>query len=531
MPGPFAGRTIAVVNDLSLDEQVYLYDTTRRIKTAIQAGHDQFGRHVDEYRINDPEFGVYLFFLEPSTRTKESFRNAVKFHNLKVNDFHAESSSFTKQESIADTVKMLFGYSSRSMFIIRTKQEGVCRWLETVVGDYAEKMGMPPAPFVNAGDGKHEHPTQEFLDEFSFLEHRNWDRSHVHIALVGDLFHGRTVHSKADGLRIFREVHLDLVAPEELAMPPYYEERMLENGYHVRTFPSIEAYLKDGNPADIWYFTRLQLERMGDEVLEKADMLRDSVTFREEFIHRLPEGCRFYHPLPRHREHPVIPHFLDGTPLNGWDEQSMNGYFTRIAGVGMVGGLYGHDFTGEHRKPETYTDDFVEEVTVRQPKQRREYKVGIKPVDNGIVIDHIGRGDDVEKIWAHIDKIRRILQLNRTSSHGVFPSDRSTSHKGIISLPEVLSFDETQIKMLGAIAPGCTLNIIKDQEVLRKYRLHMPPRVYNFREISCKNESCVSNPALYEHVRPEFYRSEHATFVCRYCEKPHTFAEIWNDNR
>ncbi len=517
----FSGRSIQIVRDLSVDEQVYLYEQSRDLKQALQERHN-----VEAYRINDPEVAVYLLFLEDSTRTKESFRNAAKFHAVRVNDFSAQGSSLKKNESITDTVRMLVGYSSRSIFVVRSRLEGVCRWLERVIGDYTDKLGLPRASFINAGDGRHEHPTQEFLDEFSFLQQRDWDRSHLPLALVGDLFHGRTVHSKVDGMRVFREVQVDLVAPPELAMPVHYVDQMRENGFEVRLFPSIRAYLDAGNVASSWYFTRLQLERMGDQLLEKADSLRNSVTFQQDYMSRVPDGCRFFHPLPRHSVTPTIPSFLDRTSLNGWDEQSMNGYFTRIVQIGMLGGSIGKGFDGQAATPLDYPDDFVEEAATRtSPKP--DYKIGIKPVASGMVIDHIGTGKSVEQIWDHIFKIRNILGLHVVGSQGVFLSGQTGTHKGLISLPNVAEFDERLVKMLGAIAPGCTLNIVDNAQVVRKYRLHMPRRVYDFDQISCKNEACVSHPDNYEHVIPEFLRSGATTFVCKYCEKPHDFQDIW----
>ena len=199
--GPFKGRTIAVVNDLSIDEQRYLYQKTRELKHLVSTGGDY--RH---FKINDPDYQVYIIFMEDSTRTRESFRNASKFLGARTNIFDAASSSFNKNESITDAIKMLYGYSSDSCFIMRTKLEGTCRWLEEALGRYAEISGGPLPAFINAGDGKHEHPTQEFLDEFTFLEKLNWNDDHIHIALAGDLYHGRTVHSKADGLKVFRNV-------------------------------------------------------------------------------------------------------------------------------------------------------------------------------------------------------------------------------------------------------------------------------------------------------------------------------------
>ncbi|MFP4113306.1 MAG: aspartate carbamoyltransferase [Spirochaetota bacterium] len=520
---PFSGRTIQVVRDLSVDEQLYLYEQTRLLKEALIAGD---GEAVKRFRLARPDLGVYLFFLEESTRTKESFRNAAKFHDVKLNDFSAAGSSFVKKESITDTVKMLVGYSLESVFVVRSKLEGTCRWLEDAIGTYAQKAGLPPVAFINGGDGRHEHPTQEFLDEFSFLEHLSWDRSHIHLALVGDLFHGRTVHSKVDGLQVFGEVEVDLVAPAEIGMPDHYVEQMKERGFAVRAFESIEEYLADQKVAPLWYFTRLQLERMGEQLLDKADRLRQSVTFRRDFLGRLSGGTRFFHPLPRHQVTPTIPSFLDETPLNAWDGQSMNGYYTRMIELALVAGHLGDDFSGRVRDLPDYPDDFVHEVSART-KRKPDYKIGIKPVDNGIVIDHIGRGSSPAAIWDQIDKVRRILGLNRISSHGVFTSNRGAGYKGIISLPDLLALAEHEVKMLGASAPGCTLNIVQEGNVVRKYRMGMPPRVYNLPGISCKNEDCISHPSHHEPINAEFLRAGENRYVCKYCERPHAFGEIW----
>jgi aspartate carbamoyltransferase len=519
----FKGRTIAVVNDLSLDEQLYLYEKTAELKEKYLKGED-----LSDFMINDPDFAVYLIFLENSTRTKESFRNAALFHNVKMNVFDGSTSSFKKSESFVDTIKMLFGYSKRSIFILRTPEEGVCRALEENLTDYAKKLGREKPGFINGGDGKHEHPTQEFLDEFSFLEQKKWDNSQIHIVLTGDLYHGRTVHSKVDGLKIFKKVTVDLVAPNELALPESYEQRMVENGFHVRKFESIEKYLGQDSIGDIWYFTRLQLERMGDKILDKASQLRKAVTFRESFMKSLPENCRFYHPLPRHREYSVIPSFLDKTTLNGWDEQSINGFYTRIIEIAMIGGRLGHDFTGNSYKKKQIPQDYIETVEVtRKSLVQDRYKVGIKPVDEGIVIDHIAVGESLEEIWDQINRIRHILKLNFRSSHGVFHTSDPSKFKGIISLPDILDLEQKDIKKLAAVAPGCTLNLIKDQSVEKKYRLHMPPRIYNFEEISCSNENCISHPEGFQHINTMFTR-DGDSFVCHYCEKRYTFKEIWN---
>jgi len=534
---PFAGRTVAVVNDLSVDEQLYLYEHTRRLKQALQNGED-----LQQFKILDEDVAVYLIFMEDSTRTKESFRNAAKFHGVKLNDFDCKQASFNKKESLTDTAKMLFSYScKRTVFVMRTKMEGVCTWLDSSLAEFADKMCLPRASFLNAGDGRHEHPTQEFLDEFSFLEQLNWDRSSIHLALVGDLFHGRTVHSKVNGLKIFQKVKVDLIAPDEIAMPEEYVRGMVENGFEIVKYASIEDYLQQPNVAKLWYFTRLQLERMGDKVRDKEFQLRAAVTFREQFMGQVPPGTRFYHPLPRHSQYPVIPHFLDKTELNNWDRQAMNGYFTRIVLLGMVAGKLGNDFTGADPFPygvprslaKFNGQDFVESLQLTVgPSKVKEFKVGIKQIVTGVVIDHIGTGSTVAEIWDQIDKIHNIMKLYVVASHGVYPSAQSPgTYKGIISLPGQDNWSKAGLKRLAAIAPGCTLNIVTDGKVVEKYRLHMPPRIYNFSDIHCRNVDCISHPTNFENAIPEFYRLSGVTFICKYCSHVHSYQDIWHVQR
>lgn len=529
---PFRGRSLTAAADWSVDEQRYLYEKTRELKEAWTNVKDKADGVVTlaPFRIDDPDLNIYLMFLEASTRTKESFRAAANFHNVKLNIFDAATSSFAKKESIVDTIKMLVGYSRRAVFIMRTKMEGVCLALQEQLAEYAKKTGREPPVFINAGDGRHEHPTQEYLDEFTFMEQRNWDDSSIHVTLIGDLLHGRTVHSKADGLKVFRKVIVDLVAPTEIGLPTSYKSKMIENGYEVREYLSIEEYLKSGNVSDCWYFTRLQLERMGDEIRDREIEMRKAVTFQEGWLKELPEGTRFYHPLPRHRERPVIPTFLDSLPLNGWEEQAINGYFTRTVELALVAGQLGEDFSGvPHAGSREFKDDFVASIPVtRKTHVEDRFKVGIKPVDDGTVIDHIAKGTDLESIWNRISKIRKILNLNVRGSHGVFHSNDRTNFKGIMSLPDVMEISEVELKKLAAVSPGCTLNIIENRSVKSKYRLTMPPFIHDFKEISCKNPNCITGPDAYQGIAPFFYRTDGDTFTCKYCGKRHDYTDIWD---
>merc|ERR1711871_546871 len=132
-------------------------------------------------------------------------------------------------------------------------------------------------------------------------------------------------------------------------------------------------------------------------------------------------------------------------------------------------------------------------------------------------------------------------------SEGVFPSTRGGGvSKGIMSLPS-FNFETLtvpQIKVLASVSPGCTVNLIKDSRVLRKYRLHVPRRIYNLPNIHCKNTLCVSHPdnrqrdvvgffqsvPFYETSALPQLKSADYLFVCKYCQWPHEYKDIWADD-
>lgn len=532
MANPFKARSLTIINDFSIEERKYLFEKTRELKQAIQ--NDDF-ETMDKFRINDQDFGIYEVFLEPSTRTRESFKNAAKFHHVKLSSLEVETSSFNKGESYADTFNTLSGYNN-SIFIIRSKLEGVCKWLEDETQNFAQRNGLKRKPaFINAGDGRHEHPTQELLDEFTFIEDNNWSTKSLHVALLGDLYHGRTVHSKADGLRIFDNVKVDLIAPSELSMPQNYRDRMIENAFTVREFSSIEEYLKQDDVAKIWYFTRPQLERMGERILKKQDELREAITFAKDFIPLLPKGTKFYHPLPRHHEHPTIPTFLDETELNGWERQSINGMYVRMVLLSLIAGKIGSDFNGlvndkEAKRKRLIEEEYIITVDVKNKKSHKEkFSEGVRPIQEGIVIDHICRGDSPAAIRRHMANIIRVTGLEENKGgEWVSTSKKDPGvFKGIIFRPGKYTLSREWLKRLAAVAAGCTLNIIEDGKIKEKYRTHLPPRIYNFQDIACKNESCISHPQQAEGAPAIFYRTKDDQYACQYCGTIHSFYEIW----
>jgi aspartate carbamoyltransferase len=99
--------------------------------------------------------------------------------------------------------------------------------------------------------------------------------------------------------------------------------------------------------------------------------------------------------------------------------------------------------------------------------------------------------------------------------------------KGIIFRPEYSEPKVKKLKQIAALAPGCTVNIIKEKKVVKKLKLNMPPRIYNFPNICCKNSDCISHSSQGENVPAEFYRIADDKFKCKYCEKTHSFKAIW----
>lgn len=530
MSNVFTGRTLAVIDDFTIDERRYLFEKTRLLKEALLNNDEKV---LEEFRINEPDFGLYEVFLEDSTRTRESFRNAAKFHRAKVSDLATDSSSFNKGESYADTFNTLAGYHN-SLFVVRSKLEGVCRWLEFEALSFAQRNNLKRIPaFINAGDGKHEHPTQELLDEFTFLEDNNFNSESIHLALVGDLYHGRTVHSKADGLKIFKSVTIDLIAPVELALPEAYRMKMEANGFSVRLFDSISDYLKQPKIATQWYFTRPQLERMGEQILKREEELRSKITFKREYLERLKPNTTFYHPLPRHRVHPTIPTFLDNTSVNGWERQSINGMYVRIVLLALIAGKIGDDFVGETKSKERVDEEYIIKVEPQKKESERSkegYSEGVRPIRDGLVIDHICKGDDSATIRAHMATIIKVMNLD-SGKGGEWVSTSKKDEgvfKGLIFRPGHYYFDRKDLKRLAAVAAGCTLNFIREGKVVAKYRTHLPPRIYNFSDLACTNEACISHPLHNEEVPALFERTSDNRYVCAYCGTIHTFKEIWN---
>ncbi len=190
---------------------------------------------------------VFNLFFEPSTRTRTTFEIAAKRLSADVINLAINISSATKGESILDTVANLAAMQA-DMFIVRHAQSGAPYLIARHV---AEEIHV-----VNAGDGRHAHPTQGLLDVFT-IRHFKKDFTALRVAIVGDVLHSRVARSQIHALATLGVPEIRVVGPKTLL--PTHVEAM---GVHV--YHDMAKGLKD---VDVVMMLRLQNERMQGSLL------------------------------------------------------------------------------------------------------------------------------------------------------------------------------------------------------------------------------------------------------------------------
>ena len=252
-------------------------------------------------------------FYEPSTRTRLSFEAAMMNLGGKVLGFSsAGSSSASKGESVADTIRVVSCYAD--ICAMRHPKEGA-----PLVASMASSI-----PVINAGDGGHQHPTQTLTDLLTIrsLKGRLDDLT---IGLCGDLKFGRTVHSLIEALVLrYSNVKFVLISPEELRVPSYIREDILEK--HNVEFEEVER-LEDALPKlDILYMTRVQKERFFNE--EDYVRMKDFYILDKQKMELAPKDMYILHPLPRVNEIAVE---VDDDPRAAYFKQAQYGVYVRMA--------------------------------------------------------------------------------------------------------------------------------------------------------------------------------------------------------
>jgi aspartate carbamoyltransferase catalytic subunit len=252
-------------------------------------------------------------FYEPSTRTRLSFEAAMMNLGGKVLGFSsAGSSSASKGESVADTIRVVSCYAD--ICAMRHPKEGA-----PLVASMASSI-----PVINAGDGGHQHPTQTLTDLLTIRSLKG-RLDNLTIGLCGDLKFGRTVHSLIEALVLrYSNVKFVLISPEELRVPSYIREDILEK--HNVEFEEVER-LEDALPKlDILYMTRVQKERFFNE--EDYVRMKDFYILDKQKMELAPKDMYILHPLPRVNEIAVE---VDDDPRAAYFKQAQYGVYVRMA--------------------------------------------------------------------------------------------------------------------------------------------------------------------------------------------------------
>lgn len=259
-------------------------------------------------------------FYEPSTRTRLSFEAAMLNLGGSVLGFaSADSSSASKGESVADTIRVISGYAD--IAAMRHPKEGA----PLRAARYSR------IPVINAGDGGHQHPTQTLTDLMT-IRRRKGRLSGLTIGLCGDLKFGRTVHSLIKSLSRYEGMRFILISPEELRVPDYVITEVLEpRGIPYEQVSSLE----DAMPhLDILYMTRVQRERFFNE--EDYIRLKDRFILDQEKMTYAAKDMLVMHPLPRVNEIAVE---VDNDPRAVYFEQAQYGVYARMALIMKLLGL------------------------------------------------------------------------------------------------------------------------------------------------------------------------------------------------
>lgn len=255
---------------------------------------------------------MVILFYQPSTRTRLSFETAMSRlggHYISTENA-LEFSSHAKGESLEDAIQTVACYGD--VIVLRYHKEGGAKRAARVA----------PVPLINAGDGPGQHPTQALLDMYTIRkEFGHFDG--LSVALVGDLKHGRTIHSLAYLLAKYPIRILYLVSPKIVAMPVALRDYLRSSG--VR-FEEHDDLLDVADDVDVVYSTRLQQEYFDEpEAYQEA---RGKYVLTDDMLDKMQNRSIIMHPLPRNEE---IPYKVDHDHRARYFQQVRNGLYMRMA--------------------------------------------------------------------------------------------------------------------------------------------------------------------------------------------------------
>jgi aspartate carbamoyltransferase len=302
------GKDIISVKQFSRADLEYVFGVAHEMRGMVE--------RVGTFDLLKGKILANLFY-EPSTRTSSSFTAAMERLGgsvIPINE--VKYSSVTKGESLSDTVRTLECYAD--VIVLRHPETGSA----AIAAKAARK------PVINAGDGTGEHPTQALLDTFTIFEELGAGQvDGMTVTMLGDLKYGRTVHSLARLLSLFK-VKLNYVSPDILKMPKEVLDEVGEKGIPQAEFSTLEKVLPE---TDVLYVTRVQKERFEDPA--DYEKVKSAYVIDPEVMKAAKQNMIVMHPLPRVTE---ISMDFDDDPRAAYFRQMEYGLYVRMALLAMV---------------------------------------------------------------------------------------------------------------------------------------------------------------------------------------------------
>ena len=239
---------------------------------------------------------VFNIFFENSTRTRTTFEIAAKRLSADVINLNIEASSTSKGETLLDTMDNLAAMHA-DMFVVRHGQSGA----PYLMAEHLNQLGIKDIHIINAGDGRHSHPTQGLLDMYT-IRHYKKDFTQLRVAIVGDILHSRVARSNIHALTTLGVPEVRVIGPQTL-LP----SGLREMGAHV--YHDMNEGLKD---VDVVIMLRLQKERMAGALLpSEAEYFKHYGLTQEKLGLAQPDAI-VMHPGPINRGVEIASDVADG---------------------------------------------------------------------------------------------------------------------------------------------------------------------------------------------------------------------------
>lgn len=324
--GEFLHKHIVTVGQFGRDDLEMLFQGASSLRTRVRQ-RDMGVAEIAKGAV------MALLFFESSTRTDLSFQAAMRRLGGEVVGVSngIQFSSSYKGEDLHDTIRAAGCYAD--VITLRHPEAGASMLAAHYLDQLADKIGRRSV-VISAGDGIGEHPTQALLDLYTILDFGS-TLDGTTIAMVGDLKHGRTVHSLARLVCAYEPsgVKLNLISPPSLRMPAEIVKLCQSVGVEVGETSQLSDVLAE---SDVIYWTRVQEERFASRVEYEA--IKDGFIMTPQMLQSCRSDALLMHPLPRKHEMGTRQDhdLLDADKRSVYFQQMENGMFVRMALLAKV---------------------------------------------------------------------------------------------------------------------------------------------------------------------------------------------------